>query len=178
MARESSTLWSAELALTDGSAFTAVEQADALIAGQVGQLPNYRPISLDRVMVGPSNAFRRVCEFTNSEGQTETIVRIYFLAGPWLYNVNGVMLTPAYARISPLVDGIAGSITVAGAPPAPTTAPRANGHASRARHRGARDANASGPAPHGDDRAAADAARHRQRWQLARTAKHRRWWRR
>jgi hypothetical protein len=87
--REPGPLWGAELALNDGSAFTAVEQADAVIAGQVGQLPNYRPISLDRVMVGPFNAFRRVFEFTNSEGQTETIVRVYFLSGPWLYNVNG-----------------------------------------------------------------------------------------
>ena len=121
--RDPVVLWGAELALNDGSAFTAVEQADAVINGQVSQLANYRPISLDKVMVGPFNAFRRVFEHTNNEGQTEIIVRIYFLSGPWLYNVNGFMLTPDYGRVSPFVDGIAGSILVAGAAPAPTAVP-------------------------------------------------------
>ena len=121
--REPGPLWGAELALNDGSAFTTVEQADPIINDQVSQRPNYRPISLDRVMVGPFNAFRRVFEHTNDEGQTEIIVRIYFLAGPWLYNVNGFMLTPDYAQVAPLVDGIAGSITVVGAPPAATPTP-------------------------------------------------------
>ncbi len=105
-------LWGAELALNDGRAFSVVEQADEVSAGQVSQRPNYRLISLDRVNVGPHKAFRRVFEHTNDEGQTETIVRIYFLAGPWLYNVNGFMLSHDYGRVAPLVDGIAGSIRV------------------------------------------------------------------
>ena len=105
-------LWGAELALNDGRAFSVVDQADEVIAGQVSQRPNYRLISLDRVNVGPHKAFRRVFEHTNDEGQTETIVRIYFLAGPWLYNVNGFMLSHDYGRVAPFVDGIAGSIQV------------------------------------------------------------------
>lgn len=103
-------LWGAEIALNDGRAFTAVEQADAVIDGQVRQRPNYRLISLDKVNVGPHKAFRRVFAHTNDEGQAETIVRIYFLSGPWLYNVNGFMLSHDYGRVAPFVDGIAGSI--------------------------------------------------------------------
>ena len=110
--RDPAILWGAELALNDGSAFSTVEQADAVIDGQVRQRPDYRPISLDRVNVGPHRAFRRVFEHTDDEGQREIIVRIYFLAGPWLYNVNGFMLAHDYGRVAPLVDGIAGSIVV------------------------------------------------------------------
>jgi hypothetical protein len=121
--RQPGPLWGAELALNDGSAFTSVEQADAVINQQVSQRPNYRLISLDKVMVGPFNAFRRVFEHTNDEGQQEIIVRIYFLSGPWLYNVNGFMLPPDYAQVAPLVDGIAGSITVIGAPPPASPSP-------------------------------------------------------
>ena len=102
-------LWGVELALNDGSAFSVVDQADAVIDSQVRQRPNYKLISLDKVNVGPHRAFRRVFQHTNDEGMTEIIVRIYFLDGPWLYNANGFMLPQDYNRVAPLIDGIAGS---------------------------------------------------------------------
>jgi hypothetical protein len=105
-------LWGAELALNYAPTFSVVDQADEVIDGQVSQRPNYRLLSLDKVNVGPHKAFRRVFEHTNDEGQQEIIVRIYFLVSPWLYNVNGFMLSHDYELISPFVDGIAGSIVV------------------------------------------------------------------
>ena len=102
-------LWGVELALNDGSAFSVVDQADEVIDGQVRQRPGYRLLSLDKVNVGPHRAFRRVFQHTNDEGMTEIIVRIYFLAGPWLYNANGFMLPQDFTRVAPLIDGIAGS---------------------------------------------------------------------
>jgi hypothetical protein len=103
-------LWGVELALNDGSAFSVIDQADAVIDSQVRQRPNYRLLSLDKVNIGPHRAFRRVFQHTNDEGMTEIIVRIYFLSGPWLYNANGFMLPQDFNRVAPLIDGIAGSI--------------------------------------------------------------------
>jgi hypothetical protein len=121
-------LWGVELALNDGSAFSVVEQADEVIAGQVGQRPGYKPLSLDKVNIGPHRAFRRVFQHTNDEGMTEIIIRIYFLSGPWLYNANGFMLPGDFTKVAPLIDGIAGSfVTNPGQgrpPPAPARASR------------------------------------------------------
>jgi hypothetical protein len=104
-------LWGAEIALNDGRAFSTVEQADRVIDQQLRDwLQDYRPMIHERVNIGPHRAHRRVFQHTNVEGQTEIIVRIYFLSGPWLYQVNGFMLPDQRSRVEHLVDGLAGSI--------------------------------------------------------------------
>ena len=90
-----------------------VDQADEVIDSQVRQRPDYRPLSLERVMVGPHRAFRRSFQHTNDEGLTEVIIRIYFLSGSYLYNANGFMLPEDVRVVAPIIDGITGSFVPA-----------------------------------------------------------------
>jgi hypothetical protein len=109
--REPGPLWGAEIALNDGRAFSDVAQADAVIGQQLqAWLKDYQPMIHEKVNIGPHRAYRRVFQHTNVEGQTEIIVRIYFLSGPWLYQVNGFMLPDQRGTVEPLVNGLAGSI--------------------------------------------------------------------
>jgi hypothetical protein len=109
--RKPGPLWGAEIALNDGSAFTDISQVDPIIEQQLHDwLTDYVPISKDQVIIGTHHAYRRVFQHKNAEGQTEIIVRIYFLSGPWLYQVNGFMLPGDRGTVEPLVNGLAGSI--------------------------------------------------------------------
>ncbi len=109
--RQPGPLWGAEIALNDGSAFTDISQVDPIIEQQLHDwLTDYVPISKSQVKVGSHNAYRRVFQHTNNEHQTEIIVRIYFLSGPYLYQVNGFMLPGDRGTVEPLVNGLAGSI--------------------------------------------------------------------
>ena len=112
--RKPGPLWGAEIALNDGSAFSVVDQADEIIGQQLRDwLKDYKPLVHDRVNIGPHRAYRRIFQHTNAEGQSEIIVRIYFLSGPWLYQINGFMLPDQRATVAPLVEGLAGSIVTA-----------------------------------------------------------------
>ena len=109
--RQPGPLWGAEIALNDGSAFTHIEQVDPIIEQQLHDwLNDYVPISKGKVVVGAHEAYRRVFQHRNGEGQTEIIVRIYFLSGPYLYQINGFMLPDQRGTVEPLVNGLAGSI--------------------------------------------------------------------
>ncbi len=109
--RKPGPLWGAEIALNDGSAFSVVDQADEIIGRQLQDwLKDYKPMVHDKVNIGPYRAYRRIFQHTNVEGQTEIIVRIYFLSGPYLYQINGFMLPDQRATVQPLVEGLAGSI--------------------------------------------------------------------
>ncbi|MFN8512202.1 MAG: S-layer homology domain-containing protein [Chloroflexia bacterium] len=109
--RKPGPLWGAEIALNDGSAFSDIAQVDPIIEQQLHDwLNEYVPIDKDTVMVGTHQAYRRVFQHRNVENQTEIIVRIYFLANGYLYQVNGFMLPGDRGTVEPLVDGLAGSI--------------------------------------------------------------------
>ena len=69
-----------------------------------------KPLSKSKVKIGPHDAYRRVFQHRNGEGQTEIIIRYYFLAGSYLYQVNGFMLPPQRGTVESLVDGLARSI--------------------------------------------------------------------
>jgi hypothetical protein len=103
--------WGAEIALNDGAVFTHIDQVDPIIEQQLNDwLDEYVPISKDKVKIGPHQAYRRVFQHRNVEGQTEIIVRIYFLANSYIYQVNGFMLPSQRGNVEPLVNGLAGSI--------------------------------------------------------------------
>ena len=109
--RQPGPLWGAEIALNDGRVFTNIDQVDPIIEQQLQEwLTNYQPISKEKVYIGPHPAYRRLFQHTNVEGQSEIIVRIYFLSGGYLYQVNGFMLPDQRSRVESLVDGLAGSI--------------------------------------------------------------------
>jgi len=109
--RQPGPLWGAEVALNDGAVFTDISQVDPIIEQQLHDwLNEYVPISKDQVKIGPYRAYRRVFQHRNVENQTEIIVRIYFLSGGYLYQVNGFMLPDQRGTVEPLVNGLAASI--------------------------------------------------------------------
>jgi hypothetical protein len=109
--RQPGPLWGAEVALNDGAVFNDISQVDPIIEQQLNDwLNEYVPISKDQVKIGPHRAYRRVFQHRNVEGQTEIIVRIYFLANGYVYQVNGFMLPDQRGTVEPLVNGLAGSI--------------------------------------------------------------------
>jgi hypothetical protein len=109
--RQPGPLWGAEIALSDKGGFTHIDQVDPVIEQQLNDwLKEYVPISKGKVVVGSHEAYRRVFQHRNNENQTEIIVRIYFLSGSHLYQVNGFMLPGDRGTVEPLVDGLAGSI--------------------------------------------------------------------
>jgi hypothetical protein len=109
--------WGAEFAINEGKCFATIVEAEDIIAKQVAARPEYRPISEDKVNLGPTRAYRRVFQHRNDQGQTEIIVRIDFLIGPDLYTVNGFVFPQDFGKVAPLIDGIAGGVVPVEQPP-------------------------------------------------------------
>jgi hypothetical protein len=108
--RQPGPLWGAEISLYGGWGGGSLDDADQTIGGQVSQTTNYLPLAHDQVKVGPLRAYRRIFQHTNAENQTEILIRIYFISGDWLYQINGFMLPDQRGTVEPLVNGLTGSI--------------------------------------------------------------------
>ncbi|MFN8515087.1 MAG: hypothetical protein U0841_21385 [Chloroflexia bacterium] len=106
-----------EFAINEGKCFATVVEAEVEIKKQVEARPEYKPISEERVNLGPTRAYRRMFQHRNDQGQTEVIVRIDFLIGPDLYTVNGFMFPQDANQVAPIIDSIAAAVVPVQQPP-------------------------------------------------------------